>query len=538
MNVFSQNKRTKVKKSTFNLSHEHKLTCEMGYLIPHLLLETLPGDKFKINTEVFLRFTALLAPIFHRVNVFTHFFYVPTRIIWKDFEKFITGGITGNEVVPYPKFNPYNLANPGMAEFAWQGSLMDYLGCPVATDNSDPINAIRNIWNSTDQISELPFRAYQKIYNDFYRDQNLIPDMDPQIISLEELLTLRRRSWEHDYFTSALPWAQRGGEVNIPGVGAQGKLTRIDEFAEDQWNQVDGNQKLPFNGGSVSAYGHPAPNNYSGRLQASNMLNSGLQMDLSNIKIDDDGSGLSTINNLRRAIKLQEWLEKNMRGGARYIEQILAHFGVVSSDARLQRPEYLGGSKAPVQISEVVQTAPMTNLPDSTPLATLAGQAVGVGSNKPIVKYCEEHGYIIGIMSIMPKPTYMQGLPQMFGRFDRFDYAWPEFAHLGEQYVFQWELKKEANQPEDATFGYQQRYADYKYEKSRVSGFFRSYMDHWHLARKFEDAPLLNKSFIECKPDDRIFATEGPWNSDILVMAYNNVLAKRPLPKYSTPRIF
>jgi hypothetical protein len=510
MSVFSHVKVRKPKSSTFDLSHQKKLSGKMGELIPIFCAETVPGDEFKINTAQLLRMAPMLAPIFHQITVYQHFFFVPNRLLWDNWEGFITGGEDGTNSSVWP-----NLASSG----AIVGNLADYLGIP------------ENI-NGTLNISALPFAAYGTIYNEYYRDENLVLKRDYKAVDgtqpgLSHLTQLSvgaclKRAWQHDYFTSALPWTQKGPEATIP----------LGTSAPINWSYNDPD----------TVYTVATPGSGFFDLEVNGTLNE-LRVDLGggtrteasidnshNLITDLSSATAATINDLRSAFRLQEWLEKNARGGSRYIESILSHFGVRSSDARLQRPEFLGGGSVPIQVSEVLQTAPATG--SSTPLAEMAGHGIAVGSNSNIQYRCEEHGFIMGIMSIMPKTAYQDGINKMWSREDRFDYFWPEFAHLGEQEVLQKEVYANTTSP-DGTFGYVPRYAEYKYLNDSVHGELRTSLDFWHLGRQFATDPALNQTFIECVPSDRIFAVQG--QEHIYAIINHQVMAKRPMPYFGTP---
>jgi hypothetical protein len=516
MSVFSHVKVKRPKSSTFDLSHQKKLSAKMGELVPIFVSETVPGDEFKINTAQLLRMAPMLAPIFHQITVYQHFFFVPNRLLWDNWEKFITGGENGLNNSVWPNLN---------CSGAIVGRLADYMGIP------------ENI-NGTLNISALPFAAYGTIYNEYYRDENLITAKDYKCVDgtqpgpshLSQLLVgpCLKRAWQHDYFTSALPWTQKGPEATIP-LGSSAPINFVPSSSADYIQAVGGtwtvgnDYDLEVNSTSVD----------EGRLRAD--IGGGnrvyAQLDNSrNLETDLSAATAATINDLRSAFRLQEWLEKNARGGSRYIESILSHFGVRSSDARLQRPEFLGGGSVPIQVSEVLQTAPASG--GSTPLAEMAGHGIAVGSNSNIEYRCEEHGFIIGIMSVMPKTAYQDGIPKMFSREDRFDYFWPEFAHLGEQEVLQKEIYADTATP-DATFGYVPRYAEYKYMNDTVHGELRTTLDFWHLGRQFSSDPSLNQSFIECNPSDRIFAVTG--QEQLYAIINHKVMARRPMPYFGTP---
>lgn len=516
MSVFSHVKVKKPKSSTFDLSHQKKLSGKMGELIPIFCVETVPGDEFKINTAQLLRMAPMLAPIFHQITVYQHFFFVPNRLLWDNWEGFITGGEDGTNSSVWP-----NVTSSG----AIVGNLADYLGVP------------ENI-NTTLSISALPFAAYGTIYNEYYRDENLIIKKDykcqdgnqagPSHLQQLSVGPCLKRAWQHDYFTSALPWTQKGPEATIP-LGSSAPITFSNNPTVDQIYAVSGNWTFGNTYNLKNDAGTNTAGNFKTDIGGGNFIESALD-NSSNLSTDLTNATAATINDLRSAFRLQEWLEKNARGGSRYIESILSHFGVRSSDARLQRPEFLGGGSVPIQVSEVLQTAPASG--GSTPLAEMAGHGIAVGSNANIEYRCEEHGFIMGIMSIMPKTAYQDGLNKMWSREDRFDYFWPEFAHLGEQEVLQKEIYANTAAPDD-TFGYVPRYAEYKYLNDSVHGELRTTLDFWHLGRKFATDPALNQTFIECDPSDRIFAVQN--QEHLYAIINHKVLAKRPMPYFGTP---
>jgi hypothetical protein len=436
-----------------------------------------------------------------------HYFFVPNRILWSNWESYITNANSGivAPFIPSNNFEPqYASSYPTSARMA------DYLGVPT------PANGSTNT-----PLNGLPFAAYQAIYNEYYRDQNLVAPIDYKLSDgnnattaqkVLDLTSLRLRAWEHDYFTASLPFAQKGPAVDIPLGQVElndGTTSGTIRKASDRAGQSGDLTSATFTS-EFQVNGTPAVYDPNGSLDVQP----------------------TTINELRRAFRLQEWLEKNARGGTRYIENILAHFGVKSSDARLQRPEYITGVKSPVVVSEVLQTGQS----DTTPQGNLAGHGISVSSGRTGSYYCEEHGYIIGIMSVMPKTAYQQGIPRTFLKNDPLDYFWPSFAHIGEQEVQLQELYAYTSNKED-TFGYVPRYAEYKYMPSRVAGDFRNTLDYWHLGRIFASEPALNQDFIECTPDatSRIFAVEDPDAQKLYCHVLNKIKAVRPMPKYGTP---
>jgi len=523
MSVFSHVKVKKPKSSTFDLSHQKKLSGKMGELIPIFCAETVPGDEFKINTAQLLRMAPMLAPIFHQITVYQHFFFVPNRLLWDNWEGFITGGEDGNNSSVWPNVE-------FSSSSAIVGNLSDYMGIPDS-------------FGYTANVSALPFAAYGTIYNEYYRDENLITKKDFKCVdgtqgSTSDLTLLSRgtclkRAWQHDYFTSALPWTQKGPEATIP-LGTSAPITFSNDHDDRMFRRSGSWTVGDFYDTEVQV------SSSSQGVQVADLGGGSrgyIALDNSrNLTTDLTAASAATINDLRSAFRLQEWLEKNARGGSRYIESILSHFGVRSSDARLQRPEFLGGGSVPIQVSEVLQTAPATNNAggggSTSPLANMAGHGIAVGSNANIEYRCEEHGFIMGIMSIMPKTAYYQGLNKMWSREDRFDYFWPEFAHLGEQEVALKEIYTNTTTPEN-TFGYVPRYAEYKYLNDSVHGELKTSLEFWHLGRKFDTPPSLNQTFIECVPSDRIFAVQN--EEHIYAIINHKVMAKRPMPYFGTP---
>lgn len=507
-NIFTQIQMKAPNSNRFDLTHDIKFSAKMGWLTPIMNLECVPGDKFDISSESLIRFSPLVSPVMHRLNATIHYFFVPHRLTWDNWEKFITNDASA-PAFPYLNFSTLNPA--------YDGSLADYLGVP---DIGNPSTSFK--------VSALPFAAYQMIFNEYYRDQNLIPEVNYKLVNGTntlnlDLLAMRRRAWEHDYFTSALPTAQQGGAVNIP----LGQVT-----LDPNW---DSNPNKPkFLDGAGAHQGGDIRNSSTGMGGAQNIDSSGNP--LVSVAYDPEGSltvGSTTINDLRRAYRLQEWLEKTMRTGKRYIESILGHFGVTSSDKRLDRPEYITGTKTPVVISEVLNTTGETG---GLPQGNMAGHAISVGGAKNGSYYCEEHGYIIGIMSVMPMTAYSQGIPRHFIKESPLDFYWPEFANLGEQEILNKELYVDHFAP-DGTFGYIPRYAEYKYQSNRVAGQFRSSLDFWHMGRIFTQSPALNQAFIECDPTKRIFAVTNPNDDELYCTVLNKVWASRKMPFFGTPTI-
>jgi hypothetical protein len=503
-NLFNSIKLTQPKSNAFDLTHDVKLSMNMGQLVPIMMTEAVPGDKFQIAAESLIRFQPLIAPMMHRCDVSIHYFFVPNRILWDNWQKWIVNDETFTGKHPWIDLDSNTYTN---------NPLMDYMGLPEITTS----NALR--------VNAFPFAAYQCVYNEYYRDQNLIAPVNYKLTDADntpnsDLFQLRRRAWEHDYFTSCLPWAQKGAAVDIP-------LGKVE--LDPNWNTLPGNPTF-----RDSVLGRP-----TGDIQQTAVVpgspNINVGSALAPLAYDPEGTlevQPTTINDLRRAYRLQEWLEKNARAGTRYVENILAHFGVKSSDARLQRPEYITGVKSPVVISEVLNT---TGTIGELPQGNMAGHGVGVATGKFGTYYCEEHGFVVGIISIMPKTAYQQGVHRKWSKIDDpFQYFWPTFAHIGEQEVLNKEVYADHSDV-DGTFGYVPRYAEYKFENNRVAGDFKTSLNYWHMGRIFSTDPQLNQQFIECDPTNRVFAVEDPSVQKILAHVLNKVTAIRKMPKYGTP---
>lgn len=538
------------RRNAFGRSYENHLTTDFGKLTPILCEEVYPADDYRIRTEAVIKLAEMIAPAMARIDAYMHYFFVPTRLLFDEWEKFITGGTDGtypngtelSPVSPYVDFQ--TLVNSGFCD---PGTLGDYLGLPSLAHGQG------QVYGNIPPISVLPFLAYQKVYSDYFRDELLttVQEFEPfpsgdASASLAYLCALRYRSWKKDYFTSARPDTQLGPAIQIPLDGTivgdgpfrfqtSGSLTsnRYVTIKQIDQEDVDG-QKRQTLYASVDS---------TGAFSDGNRLIYG-----DGLSLEDAGM---LVNSLRRSLKLQEWSEKNMRGGNRYIENIFHHFGVKSSDARLQRAQYLGGRKLPVLISEVLQqTGTVGDAQYQTGaryLGSRGGVGNSVGSSQMIHYYSEEHGFLIGILSIMPHASYMQGIPRMFGdRWDRFSYMWPEFGNLGEQEIYNWELFVEAgsNKPNDGVFGYQSRYADLKFHPNEVHGEFRTNLQYWHTARIFSNRPQLNESFVTMTGSDnadgsnRIFAvTNNSSTNHFRCHLFNKISVLRMLPKYGIPSI-
>lgn len=517
------------------------MSAKFGRLYPVLCVDTLPGDVFRNTMNCFIRLAPMLAPVMHRIDVTTHFFFVPNRIITDHWEDFITGGQDGLDTTTLPYVTPNSVvAGQGTAERMAKGSLWDYFGLPLAP-------AIVPTTYSDQSISILPFRAFAKIWNDYYRDPNLDTELDLDLEVAGDVAALpgttlimdhnyKLRMWEKDYFTSALPWAQRGAQVLMP-LAAEITYANPPMWYDndhDPGNGTDGGLRLSTTGGLEGKIGIGAPSPAGGDWSGGTLEN-----------IESIENASTTINDFRRALAIQRWLETNARGGARYVEQIQGHFNVTVPDYRLQRAEYLGGGKQPVQISEVVSTVDDGG---SQPLGELGGHGLSVGRTNKFNYRCAEHGYIIGILSVVPRTAYSQGIPKMWMRENKFDFGWPELANLGEQEIQSKEVffsfDNDDEEDNNELFGYIPRYSEYKFQNDRIAGDFRDTLDFWHLGRTFVQRPALDSTFTTMWEDGagvedtyrRIFAVTT--TTDYLwIQLYHHLTAKRPLPYFGVPQI-
>lgn len=494
----------KLRRSAFNLSSTYLTTCRMGQLIPAMCMECMPGDTIKMSAEALCRLTPLLAPLMHNVRLRFEFHKVPFRLLWDHWEDFITGGEDGKAVPVKPKIKIPEGGFP-------VGSLGDYLALPVNTDG--------------DTVDALPFRAVNLIWNERYRNQNV---QEERAISFDDGLdeitdtSLPSRNWERDYFTSCLPWAQRGDPMYLP-LGTEAPV--VGTTTSDGVNV--GRMKHSFNwtsgGTSVASVG-PFGNSWPSGV-GTEQTDLGLKADLS--------KALATTPDEMRAIfQMNLWKQIMARGGARYIEMIFNQFGVESSDARLQRPEFLGGGSSYVSISEVLQTS---SSDAKTPQGNMAGRGLALNSVPSFKTFCEEYCFIVGFVSLVPKTVYAQGLERMWTRETKWDYPFPVFDHLGEQKVLNREIKYTGTEWDNETFGFQGRYNEYRYPVSHVTGLMRTDYAFWHLARLFEtDArPALNSEFVTCTPSMRISAVENEDNCVLEVLFHTKAL--RPLSKHARP---
>lgn len=502
------------KRSKFSLSHYRLFSGRMGYMMPIGITECLPGDTFQHATSVFLRCSPLVTPVMHPVHVTVHHWFIPTRLLWDDWEDFITGGPDGMNASVMP-----TIKAPASGGFA-VGSLADYMAIPSGIPNLE--------------VCALPFRAYALLYNECYRDQDLEEPLALSLDSGVDVTTntaLQRCDWARDYFTTARPWPQKGPAVTVPVQGATGEgLSVVADGAFKFKNPSNNLTASVAASASPSGYGtfdkYYGAWNGTGAPDGSNLeYNSGL-------KVAGTGEvGSIDINSLREAFALQRFEEHRALYGSRYVEY-LRYLGVKSSDARLQRPEYLGGSRQTIQFSEVLQTAPG----GEDPVGALKGHGIGAMRTNRYRRFFEEHGYVLTIMMVRPISVYMQGLSRMWNRRVKEDYYQRELQNIGQQEVLTKELyagNAEGPTADDKVFGYQNRYDEYRWHESYVSGEFRNILNSWHMARDFANEPTLNADFINSVPTTRIFAAQQ--NDTLYCMANHSIQARRLMSKYGNP---
>jgi hypothetical protein len=496
---------------------------QMGKIIPVMAMDVLPGDKFTIETSHLTRFLPLVAPVMHNVKVKVRYFFSPNRLVWPNWEDFITG--------PESVTDTTEPVHPTVPMTGAPSTIGDYMG--ISTSVNTP--------GVAQTVNALPFAHYQYIYNEYFRDQNLQQELDVKLtdgnnVSNQALYQLRDVAWQHDRFTSALPFTQKGPEVTLPvladvGTGPYGFIP----------TQFRGANQGNFNPTAATSLAGGINDSGPLSLQGGDLVITGSNfyaLDVSqNTYIDpaDLNAQAATVNQLREAFAIQKWLELNARTGNRYTEHIQAHFGVKPQDSRLQRPEEFGGSVSTIQFSEVLQTSETTTSGnDASALGTMGGHAITASGSRKASYYAQEHGWIFALMYIVPDTTYFQGVAPKFSKTDRYDYFQPLLAHIGEQPVLNKEVYADGTSADNNVFGYLPIYDEYRHELNTVAGQMKDTLSYWHLGRKFANRPSLNSTFIACDPSNRIF-TQLDNDEQVIAHVYNSVIAQRKVPYYGTP---
>lgn len=510
---FSQVPNAEIQRSTFNRDHGYKTTFDAGWLVPIYVDEALPGDTINLSMSAFGRLATPIAPVMDNMFIDSFFFAVPIRLIWDNWQRFNgeqrNPGDTTDFLVPQMTSPVGGYAN---------SSIHDYFGLPTQVAGVSH----SSLWH----------RAYNLIWNEWFRDQNLQSSVPNPAGDGPDTVTdfnLLRRGKRHDYFTSALPWPQKGPAVGLP-LGTTAPVVTNNQNVRMKSSNNSGETTLAF----TASYGSIGPSPTTGWVGGDNVrfgTQSGLQADLT-------AATAATINQLRQAFQIQRLYERDARGGSRYVEILKAHFGVTSPDARLQRPEYLGGGSSAVNVNPIAQTSATDG---TSPQGNLAAIGTVGAHGHGFIKSFTEHCVIIGMVSARADLNYQQGLDRMFSRRTRWDFYWPALAHLGEQAVLNKEIYAQgtANPTQDAAvFGYQERFAEYRYKPSRITGQMRSNyaqtLDVWHLAQQFSSLPILNSTFIQDDPPiDRIIAV--PSRPHFLWDSFFKLKHTRPMPMYSVP---
>lgn len=522
---FAQVPEAEIQRSTFDRSHGHKTTIQEAYLYPLFCDEILPGDTFHMNATVFGRLSTPLHPFMDNLYLDTHFFFVPNRLVWTNWVNFM-----GERNQPTDSPADYSVPQvPVNASRFGPADRASYFGIPFSQEGA----------LGTFTVNALPFRAYKLIWNEWFRDQNLNNAVTVETGNGPDTYTgnhdlLYVRNKRHDYFTSALPWPQKGDPVFIP-LGTQAPLGYADvvpgvnSVRMSYNNDLSDDRALQFNS-SAATVGYASP--------AIGAPDTSLGFAATNMYADLTAATAITINDLRTAFQIQKLLERDARGGTRYIELILSHFGVQSPDARLQRPEYLGGGHTMINIAPIATTFTNTETGVSTGDLGAIGTALGKAH---FSKSFTEHGFVIGLISVRSDLTYQNGVERMWSRRTRYDYYWPALAHLGEQAILNKELYVQGGTggQDDGIWGYQERYAEYRYKPGRITGAlssnYNTSLDTWHVAQDFDTLPPLNWQFIADSPSiDRVLAVPVQ-HEKIIIDAWFDLKCQRPMPTYSVP---
>jgi hypothetical protein len=519
---FAMVPKAEIPRSSFDTQYAHKTTFDGGYLVPIYCDEVLPGDMHNVKATMFARLATPLFPVMDNLHLDTFFFFVPNRLVWTNWVKFMGEQTNPGDSISYvvPQ-----ITSPAGGYAV--GSIFDHFGLPTAGQITGSNTVTHNA---------LPLRAYNLIYNEWFRDENLQNSVVVNTGDSGDDVTdysMLRRGKRKDYFTGALPWPQKGDAVTLPlGTSApilsDGTAPSFNNLAQANTSYTS----LAYDSsGYVSGTGSVAGGSGFGAVK---WVNTGLYADLSD-------ATSATINQLRQSFQIQKLLERDARGGTRYTELLRAHFGVTPQDYRLQRPEYIGGGSTYVNVNPIAQTSATSISGGATPLGNLAAMGTALASGHGFTYHAQEHGYIIGLVNVRADLTYQQGLPRMWSRETRYDFYFPVFAHLGEQAILNKEIYVTGTSTDDDVFGYQERWAEYRYKPSQITGLFKSTsagtIDPWHYSQKFTSLPTLNSTFIQDTPPiDRTTAVGSAANGQQFLMdAFFDCKMARPMPMYSVP---
>lgn len=517
--------RADIPRASFNMQKGYKTTFDAGYLIPVFCEEILPGDTFKVKMTAFARLATPIFPVMDNLHLESFFFFVPNRLVWTNWKRFMGEQASPGDSISFvvPKFTSPNGGFP-------VGSIFDYFGLPTVGQVTAGL---------TTQQSALPLRAYNLIFNEWFRDENLVtpaPQYAGDGPDTQSDYTLKRRGKRKDYFSGALPWPQKGGTaVSIPlgttapirSDGAQIQIKPTGALSGVGMTLAAAAGSPLISGAGAGGGGNATWNGAGGAV-------AGMYADLST-------ATAATINQLRQSFQIQKLLERDARGGTRYTEIVRSHFGVISPDARLQRPEYLGGGSAPIVLNPVAQTSGTGQTGQTTPLGNLAAIGTMLAHGHGFTQSFTEHGYVIGLVNVRADLSYQQGLRRHWSRNTRYDFYFPAFAMLGEQTILNKEIYADGSATDEQVFGYQERWAEYRYSPSQITGLFRSTsagtLDAWHLAQRFTSLPGLNATFIEENPPvSRVLAVGAAANgAQFIFDSFWDMKVTRPMPLFSVP---